>query len=87
MVSFRPATRVPRYLLPQSPRQSPLPPKQHLPSDPLRDRIHVLRLLICLLLSQAVIELHQQALSKRLASPVDAPIVEDLGMLPADPHC
>lgn len=54
------------------------------PAEALRDSIHLLGLLGCLLPREPVVELHEQALSKGLPSPVDPTVVEDFGMLPAD---
>lgn len=62
------------------------PPGQHPPADALGDRVHLLGFLTRLLLRQPVVELHQQALGEGLPGPVDAPVVEDFGVLPADAH-
>lgn len=56
------------------------------PAKALGDRVHLLGLLGCLLPGEPVVELHQQALGEGLPRPVDAAVVEDLGMLPADAH-
>ena len=60
--------------------------RQHPPPDALGDCIHLLSLLARLLLRQPMVELHQQPLSEGLPGPVDAPVVEDFGVLPADAY-
>lgn len=54
------------------------------PAEALRDSIHLLGLLGCLLPCEPVVELHEQALGKGLPSPIDPAIVEDFGVLPAN---
>ena len=58
----------------------------HSPAEALSDRIHVLGLLSCLLPRESVVELHEQALGEGLPGPIDAAIVDDLGVLTADAH-
>ena len=56
------------------------------PAYALGECIHLLGLAGGLWLAEAVVELHQQPLSEGLAGPVDASVVEHLGVLSADAH-
>lgn len=58
----------------------------HSPAEALGDCIHVLGLLSCLLPRESVVELHEQALGEGLPGPIDAAVVDDLGVLTADAH-
>lgn len=48
--------------------------------------IHLSSFAGCFLLAQAMIELHEQSLGKRLTGPINPAVVEDLGVLAADPN-
>ena len=56
------------------------------PAYTLCQGIHLPGLAGSFRLTEAVVELHQQPLGKRLPCAIDASVVEHLGVLPADSH-
>lgn len=57
-----------------------------LPAYAFGQAVHLFGFLIRLRLAQAVVELHQQPLSKRLSCTINASVVKHFGVLPADAH-